>query len=165
MSPVTHGCQALLPMLRGTHGVVSLPRSCTLIILTEQFLLSLHWFKMKSFFVCLNLGLLCMGNEIRIGFMGFSGSHSPVVQVKRLGSALPIAIDKINENVSIFGNVNVSYEMVETACEPKKTLGALVEMVKEWNISVLIGPSCGNEKEVYSWTLGVTMEYPNTELR
>ena len=89
-----------------------------------------------------------MGNEIRIGFMGFSGGHSPVVQVKRLGSAVPIAIDKLNENALNFGNVNVSYEMVETACEPKKALGALVELVKERNISVLIGPSCGNEKEV-----------------
>ena len=54
----------------------------------------------------------CMADEIRMGFMGYSGGHSPVAYMVRLSSALPVAIDKISENSSILTNYNIIHNII-----------------------------------------------------
>ena len=91
---------------------------------------------------------MALMNEFSIGFMGFTGEHSPVAHVKKLGTALPLSIEKVYNNLSILANVTVSYKMLNSRCIPKESLRIFVHMVRELGIDVLIGPTCKSEIEV-----------------
>lgn len=93
------------------------------------------------------LQIMCNAEETVIGFMGFSAGHSPIVQLGKIGAGLSVAVDTINANNTILENEKVSYTMLDTMCNEKLSLSGFVTMVKERNISVLIGPACGAEVE------------------
>ncbi|XP_051969089.1 guanylate cyclase 2G-like [Xyrauchen texanus] len=68
--------------------------------------------------------------------------------VLRLGSAMQIAIDKINTNPSLSGNFTFDFVYADTDCNAKISLRAFIEQVMDKNISALFGPPCHLEAEV-----------------
>ncbi|XP_051958629.1 guanylate cyclase 2G-like [Xyrauchen texanus] len=68
--------------------------------------------------------------------------------VLRLGSAMQIAIDKINTNPSLSGNFTFHFVYTDTDCNAKISLRAFMEQVMDQNVSALFGPPCPQEAEV-----------------
>ncbi|XP_051529909.1 guanylate cyclase 2G-like isoform X2 [Myxocyprinus asiaticus] len=68
--------------------------------------------------------------------------------VLRLGSAMQIAIDKINTNPSFSGNFTFDFVYTDTDCNAKISLRAFIEQVMDKNVSALFGPPCPQEAEV-----------------
>lgn len=66
----------------------------------------------------------------------------------RLGSAMQIAIDKINANPSLSGNFTFDFVYMDTDCNAKISLRAFIDQVMEQNVSALFGPPCPEEAEV-----------------
>ncbi len=66
----------------------------------------------------------------------------------RLGSAMQIAIDKINANPSISGNVTFDFVYMDTDCNAKLSLQGFIKQVMNQNVSALFGPPCPEEAEV-----------------
>lgn len=66
----------------------------------------------------------------------------------RLGSAMQIAIDKINANPSLSGNFTFDFVYMDTDCNAKISLRTFIDQVMEQNVSALFGPPCPEEAEV-----------------
>lgn len=66
----------------------------------------------------------------------------------RLGSAMQIAIDKINTNPSLSGNFTFDFVYVDTDCNAKSSLRLFIEQVMNQNVTALFGPPCPEEAEV-----------------
>lgn len=66
----------------------------------------------------------------------------------RLGSAMQIAIDKINTNPSLSGNFTFDFVYVDTDCNAKASLRLFIEQVMNQNVTALFGPPCPEEAEV-----------------
>ncbi|KAG1954993.1 atrial natriuretic peptide receptor [Pimephales promelas] len=66
----------------------------------------------------------------------------------RLGSAMQIAIDKINANPSLSGDFTFDFVYMDTDCNAKISLRAFIDQVMEQNVSALFGPPCPEEAEV-----------------
>ncbi|XP_052468099.1 guanylate cyclase 2G [Carassius gibelio] len=66
----------------------------------------------------------------------------------RLGSAIQIAIDKINANPSLNGNFTFDFVYMETECNAKLSLQGFINQVMNQNVSALFGPPCPEEAEV-----------------
>ena len=79
---------------------------------------------------------------ILIGFMGFNKLFAPPFQFIVLGSALPIALEKINNNQSILEHYTMDYTLIDDGCSRKQGLGAIVTLVKERGVFGIIGPAC-----------------------
>ncbi|TRY64644.1 hypothetical protein DNTS_003096 [Danionella cerebrum] len=66
----------------------------------------------------------------------------------RMGSAMQIAMDKINSNPALSGNFTFDFVYMDTDCNAKISLRSFIEQVMEKNISALFGPPCPEEAEV-----------------
>lgn len=66
----------------------------------------------------------------------------------RLGSAMQIAIDKINSNPALSGNFTFDFVYVDTDCNAKTSLRFFIEQVMNQNVAALFGPPCPEEAEV-----------------
>ncbi|XP_036936167.1 guanylate cyclase 2G [Acanthopagrus latus] len=66
----------------------------------------------------------------------------------RLGSAIQIAIEKVNTNPSFLGNYSLDFVYIDTDCNPKLSLGGFIQQVWKENVSALFGPACPEEAEV-----------------
>ncbi|XP_016427708.1 guanylate cyclase 2G-like [Sinocyclocheilus rhinocerous] len=66
----------------------------------------------------------------------------------RLGSAMQIAIDKINANPSLSGNFTFDFVYMDTDCNAKLSLQGFIDQVMNQNASALFGPPCPEEAEV-----------------
>ncbi|KAM9425794.1 guanylate cyclase 2G [Pholidichthys leucotaenia] len=66
----------------------------------------------------------------------------------RLGSAIQIAVEKVNANPSFLGNYSLDFVYKETDCNPKDSLGGFIQQVWRQNVSALFGPACPEEAEI-----------------
>ncbi|XP_005726008.1 guanylate cyclase 2G [Pundamilia nyererei] len=66
----------------------------------------------------------------------------------RLGSAIQIAVEKVNANPALLGNINLDFVFKDTECSPKESLAAFIHQVWKENVSALFGPACPEEAEV-----------------
>lgn len=66
----------------------------------------------------------------------------------RMGSALQLAMEKVNNNPSILGNYSLDFVFLDTECDPKISLGGFIHQVWKENVSALFGPACPEEAEV-----------------
>uniref|UniRef100_A0A8D0A575 Guanylate cyclase n=1 Tax=Sander lucioperca TaxID=283035 RepID=A0A8D0A575_SANLU len=66
----------------------------------------------------------------------------------RLGSAIQIAVEKVNTNPSFLGNYSLDFVYMDTDCNPKVSLGGFIHQVWTENVSALFGPACPEEAEV-----------------
>ncbi|KAG8008766.1 Guanylate cyclase 2G [Nibea albiflora] len=66
----------------------------------------------------------------------------------RLGSALQVAVEKVNTNPSFLGNYSLDFVYIDTECNPKVSLGGFIHQVWKENVSALFGPACPEEAEV-----------------
>ncbi|TNN84804.1 Guanylate cyclase 2G [Liparis tanakae] len=66
----------------------------------------------------------------------------------RLGSAIQIAVEKVNDNPSFLGNYSLDFLYTDTDCNPKISLGGFIHQVWKENVSALFGPACPEEAEV-----------------
>lgn len=66
----------------------------------------------------------------------------------RLGSAMQIAVEKVNSNPSFLGNYSLDFVYMDTDCNPKVSLGGFIHQVWKENVSALFGPACPGEAEV-----------------
>lgn len=66
----------------------------------------------------------------------------------RLGSAIQMAIERVNANPSFLGNYSLDFVFTDTDCDPKVSLGGFIHQVWKENASVLFGPACPEEAEV-----------------
>lgn len=66
----------------------------------------------------------------------------------RMGSALQLAMDKVNKSPSLLGNYSLDFVFLDTECNPKISLGGFIHQVWKENVSALFGPACPEEAEV-----------------
>ncbi|XP_039645021.1 guanylate cyclase 2G [Perca fluviatilis] len=66
----------------------------------------------------------------------------------RLGSAIQMAVEKVNTNPSFLGNYSLDFVYMDTDCNPKVSLGGFIHQVWTENVSALFGPACPEEAEV-----------------
>ncbi|KAF7705386.1 hypothetical protein HF521_020672 [Silurus meridionalis] len=86
-------------------------------------------------------------NKLLVGFQAPRNLSYPFSALK-LGSAIQIAIDKINSNPSFVENYTLDFVYVDTDCKAKLSLGAFIDQIWKGNISALFGPPCPEEAEV-----------------
>ncbi|XP_037547159.1 guanylate cyclase 2G [Nematolebias whitei] len=67
---------------------------------------------------------------------------------RRLGSAIQIAVEKVNNNPSFLGNYSLDFVYKDTGCNPKESLGEFIQQVWRENVTALFGPACPEEAEV-----------------
>uniref|UniRef100_A0A3Q3ABD4 Guanylate cyclase n=1 Tax=Kryptolebias marmoratus TaxID=37003 RepID=A0A3Q3ABD4_KRYMA len=67
---------------------------------------------------------------------------------RRLGSAIQIAVEKVNNNPSFLGNYSLDFVYKDTDCNPKESLGEFIQQVWRENVTALFGPACPEEAEV-----------------
>uniref|UniRef100_A0A3P8VRS1 Guanylate cyclase n=1 Tax=Cynoglossus semilaevis TaxID=244447 RepID=A0A3P8VRS1_CYNSE len=66
----------------------------------------------------------------------------------RLGSAIQIAVEKVNTNPLFLGNFSLDFVYTDTDCNPKLSLQGFIHQVWKENVSALFGPACPAEAEV-----------------
>uniref|UniRef100_A0A8B9JX77 Guanylate cyclase n=1 Tax=Astyanax mexicanus TaxID=7994 RepID=A0A8B9JX77_ASTMX len=99
----------------------------------------------------LNLSVILLGvtnpNKVLVGFQAPRNASYPF-SVQKLGSAIQIAIDKVNSNPSLLENYTLDFVYVDTDCNAKVSLGSFIDQMWQDNISALFGPPCPEEAEV-----------------
>nr|XP_061787653.1 guanylate cyclase 2G-like [Nerophis lumbriciformis] len=85
--------------------------------------------------------------KLLIGFQAPWNATFPF-SAPRLGAAIQIAVDKVNANPSLLGNYSLALVYADTACSPKRSLGAFIQQVWRDNVSAVFGPACPEEAEV-----------------
>ncbi|XP_041819300.1 guanylate cyclase 2G [Chelmon rostratus] len=86
-------------------------------------------------------------NKLIIGFQAPWNMSFPFSAL-RLGSAIQIAVEKVNTNPSVLGNYSLDFVFIDTDCSPKVSLGGFIHQVWKENVSALFGPACPEEAEV-----------------
>lgn len=86
-------------------------------------------------------------NKLLVGFQAPRNLSYPF-SASKLGSAIQIAIDKINSSPSFVENYTLDFVYVDTDCKPKLSLGAFIDHIWKENISAVFGPPCPEEAEV-----------------
>lgn len=87
------------------------------------------------------------GQKLTVGFQAPWNMSLPFSAL-RLGSAIQIAVDKVNGNPSLLGNYTLDFVYTDTDCNPKVSLGGFIQQVWKENVSALFGPACPEEAEV-----------------
>ncbi|XP_062860017.1 guanylate cyclase 2G [Trichomycterus rosablanca] len=95
----------------------------------------------------INIESLTNQNKLLVGFQAPRNKSYPFSALK-LGSAIQIAIDKINSNPSFITNYTLDFVYVDTDCNAKVSLGAFIDLFWRENISAMFGPPCPEEAEV-----------------
>ncbi|GAA6214570.1 guanylate cyclase 2G-like [Lates japonicus] len=86
-------------------------------------------------------------HKLLIGFQAPWNMSFPFSAL-RLGSAIQIAVEKVNANPSFLGNYSLDFVYTDTDCNPKASLGGFIHQVWKENVSALFGPACPGEAEV-----------------
>ncbi|KAM8924754.1 guanylate cyclase 2G-like [Pelodytes ibericus] len=88
-------------------------------------------------------------NKILLGFQS-PWNFSYPFSAQRLGSAIQLAIDKINNDwgPSFLGNHTLEYVYADCGCNAKKSLNAFISQFQKKQITALIGPVCPEAAEV-----------------
>lgn len=86
-------------------------------------------------------------HKVLIGFQAPRNMSFPFSGL-RLGSAIQIAVEKVNSNPSFLGNFSLDFVYMDTDCNPKVSLGGFIHQVWKKNVSALFGPACPEEAEV-----------------
>ncbi|XP_062331330.1 guanylate cyclase 2G [Osmerus eperlanus] len=86
-------------------------------------------------------------NRLLIGFQAPWNLSFPFSAL-RLGSAIQIAVEKINTNPSFLGNYTLKCTYVDSDCDAKTSLGAFIQQVWRENVSAVFGPACPEAAEV-----------------
>ncbi|XP_069560556.1 guanylate cyclase 2G [Brachyistius frenatus] len=86
-------------------------------------------------------------HKLLIGFQAPWNMSFPF-SAQRLGSAIQIAVEKVNTNTSFLGNYSLHFVFKDTDCNPKESLGGFIQQVWRENVSALFGPACPEEAEV-----------------
>lgn len=66
----------------------------------------------------------------------------------RLGSALQMAVNKVNREPGLLGNYTLDFVLTDTRCEPKTSLRSFIQQVWKEKVAALFGPACPEEAEV-----------------
>uniref|UniRef100_A0A668AWT1 Guanylate cyclase n=1 Tax=Myripristis murdjan TaxID=586833 RepID=A0A668AWT1_9TELE len=85
--------------------------------------------------------------KILIGFQAPWNLSLPFSAL-RLGSAMQIAVEKVNSNPSFLGNYSLDFSYTDSDCDPKASLGGFINQVWKQNVSALFGPACPEGAEV-----------------
>uniref|UniRef100_A0A3Q2PC32 Guanylate cyclase n=1 Tax=Fundulus heteroclitus TaxID=8078 RepID=A0A3Q2PC32_FUNHE len=86
-------------------------------------------------------------HKLLIGFQAPWNVSFPF-SARRLGSAIQIAVEKVNNNPSFLGNYSLGFVYKDTDCNPKESLGGFIQQVWRENVTALFGPVCPEEAEV-----------------
>uniref|UniRef100_A0A674JFT8 Guanylate cyclase n=1 Tax=Terrapene triunguis TaxID=2587831 RepID=A0A674JFT8_9SAUR len=76
----------------------------------------------------------------------WNASHP--LSAQKLGSAIQIAIDKVNSDPSYLGNYTLDFVYADCGCDAKKSVNAFINQVQKENVSALFGPVCSEAAEV-----------------
>ncbi|KAK0131925.1 Guanylate cyclase 2G [Merluccius polli] len=85
--------------------------------------------------------------KLLIGFQAPWNASLPFSAL-RLGSALQIAVEKVNSNPSFLGNYSLDVVITDSNCDPKASLSAFIHQVWKENVTALFGPACPEAAEV-----------------
>ncbi|XP_055503434.1 LOW QUALITY PROTEIN: guanylate cyclase 2G [Leucoraja erinacea] len=66
----------------------------------------------------------------------------------RIGSAIQLAIDKINLDPNILPNHTLDFVYADSDCNPKVSIREFIDQVQRYNISALFGPACPDVSEI-----------------
>ncbi|XP_043569097.1 guanylate cyclase 2G [Chiloscyllium plagiosum] len=66
----------------------------------------------------------------------------------RLGSAMQLAIEKVNSDPLFMLNYTLDFVYADSDCDPKTSINAFISQVQKYNISVLFGPACQEAAEI-----------------
>ncbi|XP_051829774.1 guanylate cyclase 2G-like [Antechinus flavipes] len=95
-----------------------------------------------------SLLVMCLEDiKLIVGFQApwnISNSFS----AQRLGSAIQIALEKINSDPVYLGNYTMDFTYANSACSAKESLDAFIKQVQKERISALFGPACPGAAEV-----------------
>ncbi|XP_036400370.1 guanylate cyclase 2G [Megalops cyprinoides] len=87
------------------------------------------------------------GSRLLLGLQApWNASHP--FSALRLGSAVQIALDRVNSNPASLGNLTLDYVYADSDCDAKTSLAIFIDQVWKENISALFGPICPEEAEV-----------------
>ncbi|KAM3842593.1 guanylate cyclase 2G [Diretmus argenteus] len=86
-------------------------------------------------------------SKLLIGFQAPWNASLPFSAL-RLGSAIQIALEKINTNPSFLGNYSLDFVYIDSDCDPKVSLAGFIDQVWKEKVSALFGPACPEEAEV-----------------
>ncbi|XP_034633004.1 guanylate cyclase 2G-like [Trachemys scripta elegans] len=76
----------------------------------------------------------------------WNASHP--LSAQKLGSAIQIAIEKVNSDPSYLGNYTLDFVYADCGCDAKKSVNAFINQVQTENVSALFGPVCSEAAEV-----------------
>ncbi|MBN3297231.1 GUC2G cyclase, partial [Amia calva] len=66
----------------------------------------------------------------------------------RLGSAMQLALDRVNSNPAFLNSYSLDFVYLDSNCDAKTSLSAFIDQVWKENISALFGPACPEVAEV-----------------
>ncbi|XP_048124721.1 guanylate cyclase 2G [Alosa alosa] len=82
-----------------------------------------------------------------LGFQAPLNASFPF-SARRLGSAATLAVERVNSNRALLGNLTLEVAFADTRCDAKAALRSFIDLHWERNISALFGPPCPEEAEV-----------------
>ena len=107
------------------------------------------------FFVCAFLcykivdGTDVETEQLRLVFFAHTSGHiGDIFFASKLGSAMQIALNKIKNDSSLLGHINISTYFADTLCSPKLGLDLMVNLSQKYDINAVIGPACPRTTEV-----------------
>ena len=78
--------------------------------------------------------------KVKLALMGMMyNRYGPPARLYRMGSAFIMALEDSNRMNS---RIELSYTMHDSACDPRQSVGGLVDVVREHEIYGVIGPAC-----------------------
>ena len=87
--------------------------------------------------------------QLDLAFFGHTSGHiGDLFFASKLGSAMQIALNKIRNDSSLLGRMNISTHFADTLCSPKVGLDLIVNLSQRYDINALIGPACPRTTEV-----------------
>ncbi|XP_078268850.1 guanylate cyclase 2G [Rhinoraja longicauda] len=66
----------------------------------------------------------------------------------RIGSAIQLAIDKINSDPYLLPNHTLDFVYADSDCNPKVSIREFIDQIQRYNISALFGPACPDVSEI-----------------
>lgn len=90
--------------------------------------------------------------NFKLGLLGMGARpFGPPFKLPELGSALPLALDDVNNDSTILPNHTLSFVIADSGCDPRLSVGYLVTMVQEEDVDGIIGPMCAEACESLSY--------------
>jgi hypothetical protein len=91
-------------------------------------------------------------NKLKFGLMGMGyRPYGPPFKIPYLGSALPIALDDVENDPHILPNYTFSFITADSGCDPRSSVGHMVTMVRDEHVDAIIGPTCAEACESLSY--------------